>query len=99
MIITIVDEHTRWCLGGLVDYSITALSLADQIDVLSIQRGVPKALRTDNGTEFISQAISNWGTEADLINIPPGQPRRNVHVESSNSSLRMNVQRWTKSDG
>jgi len=87
-ILTIVDEHTRECSGGSVDYSITALDLADQLDVLSIQRRVPKALRMDNGPESTSQAISNWVTETDLMFISPGQHRRNGYVEFCNSRLR-----------
>ena len=48
-ILSILDEHTRECLGGLVDYSITGLDLAEQLDVLAIDRGMPKALRMDIG--------------------------------------------------
>jgi transposase InsO family protein len=32
-ILSIVDDHTRECLGGIVDYSITGLDLAEQLDV------------------------------------------------------------------
>jgi len=53
--LTVVDEHNRESLGGLVDYSITALDLVDQLEFPSIQRGAPKALRINNGQEsFLS---------------------------------------------
>jgi len=74
--------------GGLFDYSIPALDLVAQLDVPSIQRGAPKALRTNNGPEFIPQAISNWVTQTDLMFIPPGQSWPNDYVESFNSRLR-----------
>jgi transposase InsO family protein len=52
-ILSIVDEHTREALGGKVEYSITAEDLIDQLDVLVIERGMPKALRMDNGPVLI----------------------------------------------
>jgi transposase InsO family protein len=73
-ILSIVDEHTREALGGKVEYSITAEDLIDQLDVLVIERGMPKALRMDNGPGFISKALREWAIEVDLVFIPPGQP-------------------------
>ena len=87
-ILSIVDEHTRECLGGIVDYSITGLDLAEQLDVLAIDRGMPGALRMDNGPELISNAVARWASETELVFIPPGQPWRNGYVESFNGKLR-----------
>ena len=63
-ILSVVDEHTRQALGGKVEYSITAGDLMDQLDVLTIEYGVPRALRMDNGPEFISKALREWVKEA-----------------------------------
>ena len=87
-ILSIVDEHTRECLGGIVDYSITGLDLAEQLDVLAIDRGMPGALRMDNGPELISNAVADWASETERVFIPPGQPWRNGYVESFNGKLR-----------
>jgi hypothetical protein len=38
-IVSIVDEHTRECLGGLVDRSITADVLIDELDTTLINHG------------------------------------------------------------
>jgi putative transposase len=38
-IVSIVDEHTRECLGGRVDRSITSEDLIDELDRLAGQRG------------------------------------------------------------
>jgi transposase InsO family protein len=62
-ILSVVDEHTRECLRGIVDYSITGLDLAEQLDLLAIERAVPKALLTDNGPELISSALAQWASE------------------------------------
>jgi putative transposase len=88
-ICSIVDEHTRECLGGLVERSITADRLIDQLDALVAERGAPAVLRSDNGPEFISAAMADWaGTRTRLVYIPPGSPWCNGYVESFNSRLR-----------
>jgi len=40
-ILSVIDEHTRECLRGIVDYSITGLDLAEQLDLLALERGAP----------------------------------------------------------
>ncbi|WP_373271569.1 integrase core domain-containing protein, partial [Micrococcus luteus] len=45
--------------------------------------------RSDNGPEFISEAMADWaGTRTGLSYIPPGSPWRNGYVESFNSRIR-----------
>ena len=44
-VVSIVDEHTRECLCGLVECSITADKLIDQLDCLAQERGYPAVLR------------------------------------------------------
>ncbi len=88
-ICSIVDEHTRECIGGLVERSITAERLTAHLDGLVAVRGAPAVLRSDNGPEFISQAMADWaGTCTGLFYIPPGSPWRNGFVESFNSRIR-----------
>ena len=88
-IASIVDEHTRVCLGGLVERSITADRLTDHLEDLVALHGPPAVLRSDNGPEFISQAIADWaGTRTGLFYIPPGSPWLNGYVESFNSRIR-----------
>ena len=79
-----------WGEEGLrvVEYSLTANDLIDQLDVLTIEHGSPKALRMDNGPEFISKALREWANEVDLVFIPPGQPWRNGFIESFNGRVR-----------
>lgn len=88
-IASIVDEHTRECLGGLVERSITAGRLIEQLDFLVAQRGRPAVVRSDNGPEFIAQAMGDWaGQRTGLSYIPPGEPWHNGFVESFNGRLR-----------
>jgi len=87
--VSIVDEHTRECLGGLVDRSITGDRLIDELDHLAAQRGYPAVLRCDNGPELACEAMADWaGQRVGLAFIPPGQPWRNGYIESFNSRVR-----------
>jgi putative transposase len=88
-IVSIVDEHTRECLGGLVDRSITGEDLIDELDRLAVDRGYPAVLRCDNGPELACAAMTDWaGERVGLHFIPPGQPWRNGYIESFNSRVR-----------
>jgi putative transposase len=85
-IVSIIDEHTRECLGGLVDRTITGNRLIDELDRLATGRGYPTVLRCDNGPELACDAMADWaGERVGLSFIPPGQPWRNGYVESFNS--------------
>ena len=45
-IASIIDEHTRECLGGMVERSITGDHLIDELDRVGAQRGTyPVVLR------------------------------------------------------
>ena len=54
------------------------------------RRGAPKRLRSDNGAEFINQALKDWlprwGVEA--IPVAPASPWENGLIESFHSRLR-----------
>ncbi len=63
------------------------------IDVLSdlfILRGVPGHVRSDNGPEFVAEAVREWITAvgARTAYIAPGSPWENGYVESFNARLR-----------
>ncbi len=88
-IASIVDEHTRECLGGLVERSITGEALLAELDHLAQTRGYPAVLRADNGPELACEAMADWAAQrVGLSYIPPGQPWRNGYVESFNGRVR-----------
>jgi putative transposase len=87
--VSIIDEHTRERLGGLVDRSITGDRLIDELDRLALDRGHPAVLRCDNGPELACDAMADWaGERVALSSIPPGEPWRNGYVESFNARVR-----------
>jgi putative transposase len=88
--LSIVDEHTRECLALKVDRSITSEDVIDTLAELFAMRGVPRAIRSDNGPEFIARAIQRWlrQVEVETLYIAPGSPWENGYAESFHSRLR-----------
>lgn len=89
-IVSVVDEHTRECLGGMVERGITGEHLIGELARLARQRGTfPAVLRCDNGPELACSAMADWSSgQVGLHFIPPGEPWRNGYVESFNSRIR-----------
>jgi transposase InsO family protein len=88
--LSIVDEFTRECLALKVDRSITSEDVIDTLAELFAMRGVPKHIRSDNGPEFIAQAIQRWTEQLGIetLYIEPGAPWENGYAESFHSKLR-----------
>lgn len=86
----IEDEYTRECLALEVDRSMTAKDVIGVLTYLIEVRGAPKFIRSDNGPEFIAQAIRDWLKAAgvETLYIAPGSPWENAYSESFNSRFR-----------
>jgi transposase InsO family protein len=55
--LSILDEFSRECLAIKVDRKLNATRVIDALSELFILRGVPAFLRSDNGPEFVAQAV------------------------------------------
>ena len=88
--LSLVDEFTRENLLLIASHSIRARDviafIADVID----ERGAPAAIRSDNGPEFIAQALREWLEQVGVgtLYIEPGAPWENGFAESFHSRLR-----------
>ncbi|MGW5525295.1 IS3 family transposase [Gordonia sp. NPDC003950] len=89
-IASMVDEHTRQSLLNIVDRSITAERLIEELEkTFAIWGGPPLVLRMDNGPEFISEALQAFcAGSVGISYIPPGTPWNNGFIESFNNRLR-----------
>ncbi|OZE92409.1 hypothetical protein CH298_02395 [Rhodococcoides fascians] len=99
-IASMIDEHTRQSLLNIVERSITAQRLTDELDkMFALWGGAPMVLRMDNGPEFISHVLQQFCRDRVGISyIPPGTPWNNGHIESFNYRLRkecLNRNHWT----
>ena len=55
-----------------------------------LRHGIPKHIRSDNGPEFVAQAVRDWLSRLDVgtLFIEPGSPWENGYIESFNGKLR-----------
>ncbi len=88
--LTVVDEFTRECLAIDVAGSIRSKRVIEVLARLVSERGAPRYMRSDNGPEFVSQAILAWIVESNIESalIDPGKPWQNGTDESFNGKLR-----------
>jgi putative transposase len=86
----VVDDCTRECLGLVADTSLSGQRVARELDRIIADRGRPKMVVSDNGSEFTSNAILRWADETriDWHYIAPGKPIQNAFIESFNGRLR-----------
>ena len=89
-VLNVVDDYSREMVGQLISVSISGRQVARFIDQLCEERGKPKKVICDNGTEFTSKAMFFWSKESgvSLGFIQPGKPTQNAFVESLNGKFR-----------
>jgi putative transposase len=89
-ILTVVDDCTRECLALVADTSLSGIRVARELGRLLGERGRPKTIVSDNGTEFTSNAILRWAEDHTVgwHYIAPGKPTQNAFIESFNARLR-----------
>jgi putative transposase len=89
-VLTVVDQFTRECLCLHADTALSGEKVAAALDGIVAERGAPRSITVDNGTEFASRAIDLWayanGVHLDFIR--PGRPVENGYIESFNGKLR-----------
>jgi putative transposase len=88
--LNVIDEFTRECLAIRVNRKLKAVDVIDVLSDLFILRGIPGHIRSDNGPEFVAEAVREWITAvgAKTAYIEPGSPWENGYCESFNSKLR-----------
>ncbi|WP_405052577.1 MULTISPECIES: IS3 family transposase [unclassified Sphingomonas] len=89
-VLNIVDDVTRECLRAVVDTSISGRRVVRELADLIAERGRPKMIVSDNGTELTSNAVLAWSADASIEwhYIAPGKPTQNGFVESFNGRMR-----------
>jgi transposase InsO family protein len=88
--LNVVDEFTHESLAIRVRRKLKSIDVIDVLSELFIVRGVPGYIRSDNGPEFVAEAIQRWiaAVGAKTAYIAPGSPWENGYVESFNARLR-----------
>jgi transposase InsO family protein len=88
--LTVLDEWTRESPAIEAGRSIRAKDVIAVLEHLFAVRGSPKFIRSDNGPEFIANAIKRWLGESGVatLYIEPGCPWENGYEESFNGRFR-----------
>ncbi len=87
----ICDEFSRECLALEVERRMEAGDVIRILDAAVAERGsVPEYIRSDNGPEFVAQAVQEWIARRGFktLYIKPGSPWQNAYSESFNSRFR-----------
>ena len=88
--LTVIDLFSRECVLIESDRSLPAIRVTEALDKVIADRGQPRVITTDNGTEFTSRHFEFWahqrGIKLDFIS--PGRPVENCYIESFNGKFR-----------
>lgn len=89
-LLTMVDEFSKESPVSAVEYSMSGESVVRALERLTAVRGMPSALRMDNGPELRSKALVAWAVKngVRLDYVTPGKPTENAFIESFNGRLR-----------
>ncbi len=88
--LNILDEGVREALAIEIDTSLPSHRVVRTLQQLETWRGLPKAIRLDNGPELTSHHLADWcrSKGIELCFIQPGKPNQNAFIERFNRSYR-----------
>ena len=86
----IIDEFSRESLAIRVARKLKATDVIEALCELFVSRGIPTHIRSDNGPEFVAEALRDWiaTVGARTAYIERGSPWENGYCESFNGKLR-----------
>ena len=89
----VIDDFNREVLAIEVDTSLRAERVIRVLDRLKAERELPHMIRVDNGPEFLSQQLQDWGQANRVLiyHIQPGRPTQNAFIERFNRTYRNEV--------
>lgn len=82
------DYYNRYYEIGIL-HSITANGIIYHLSVIFARHGIPKLLLGENGTQFVSKYLSDWGNVLSIrvSHMAPYWPQANSEVERKNKGL------------
>ena len=88
-----IDDCNRECLAVEVDTSLPGERVVRTLENIIAWRGKPIQLRSDNGPEFISDAVKKFCSANGIEHrfIQPGRPQQNGFIERFNRTYREDV--------
>ena len=91
--LNVMDEGVREALDIEIDTSLPGARLVRTMERIKSWRGLPQAIRCDNGPELVSSKFVEWCEENDveIKYIQPGKPNQNAYIERFNRTYREEV--------
>ncbi len=88
-LLVVLDEYTRESLTIEAARRLKSTDVIATLGYLFAVRGTPQYLRSDNGPEFVAEAVRQWLKDSGVstLYIAPGSPWENGYIESFNSRL------------
>lgn len=89
-LLNVIDEFTHECLELRAGWRMNGKAVLEALSDLSMERPLPRYIRSDNGSEFRSKVLTDWLKEQGVqpVYIEPGCPWENGIVESFHARLR-----------
>lgn len=89
-LLNVLDDFNREGLGIEIDLSLPSARVIRTLERIIEWRGKPRAIRCDNGPEYISGALLTWSkrNKIRIEYIQPGKPAQNAYVERYNRTVR-----------
>ena len=89
-VLTIIDTFSRFSPAIEARFNFRGPDVVEILEEVGRQVGFPKAIRVDQGTEFVSRDLDLWayqrGVTLDFSR--PGKPTDNAFIESFNGKFR-----------
>ncbi len=88
--LTVIDDATHEAVAIVPERALSCNQRVLILEQLTSTRGLPEAIRTDNGKEFCGRAMVSWphARGVQLFPIEPGNPNQNACIESFNRRFR-----------
>lgn len=86
----VIDDFNREGLCIEADFSLPGERVVRTLERIIEWRGKQKAIRCDNGPEYISATVTQWAERQRirLDYIQPGKPQQNAYIERYNRTVR-----------
>lgn len=91
--LNVIDDFSREALSITVDTSLPAQQVIRELEKLLEWPGKPDKIRSDNGAEFVAEAMRGWCEQNNIQRefIQPGKPTQNSLIERFNRTFRQDV--------
>lgn len=88
--LSVLDEFDRFAFPPLIARSIPASAVVDHLRRLFRLYGIPNRIRSDNGPEFVAEAVTSWLKKLGVTTtfIKPASPWENAYIETWHDKLR-----------